>query len=223
MAAMLKHKFQHQNERLNPWELMYNLSSQARRGWRNCWIWPPVEYPALRLQTGALCDWSQAPLSVLSHSRVDVGIPTPQHRSAWLHFLLSDIYQLIRLHQVINASAVGDFTHACNLYTKWLWQSWLATYSLICGRMITFHDFLKSLLKLSHPAIVGPISASVITRTLFSPMFPPTTLYQGCCAKVSHGLKESMGYHSVMLQGLLRLRHQSWGRGATWAPGFQPA
>ena len=90
-----------------------------------------------------------------------------------------------------------------------------------CGK--EHREGKSALLKLSHPAIVGPISASVITRTLFSPMFPPTTLYQGCCAKVSHGLKESMGYHSVMLQGLLRLRHQSWGRGATWAPGFQPA
>ena len=193
MAAMLKHKFQCQNERLNPWELMYNLSSQARRGWRNCWTWPPVEYPALRLQTGALCDWSQAPLSVLSHSRVDVGIPTPQHSSAWLRFLLSDIYQLVRLHQVISASAVGDFTHACNLYTKWLWQSWLATYNLTYGRMITFHDFLKSLLKLSHPAIVGPISASVITRTLFPPCFLPPPCTKDAVQRSPMVLKRAWG------------------------------
>lgn len=67
---------------------------------------------------------------------------------------------------------------------------------------------LKSLLKFSHPARMGPISTLTMTGTLFFSVFSSPILHEGCSAKaflVLHGPKESMGCHSITLNDLLRL------------------
>lgn len=219
MATNLNYESQHWNECLNPGELKYNLSSQTRNGWRNCWMWPlwsslpwgcKLEPHVTKVR--ALCQfhptagscWRPHVLAQLCTDELPAKWYLPTHQA-----LLDD-------KCITNWGLFAICEPSCCSRHD-------STHNPTGGRKTVFLYFVKSLLKFSHPARVGPILTLAGMGTLFFSVFPAPALHQGCSAKpswVSHGPKETLGYHSTSLHDLLGLGALGRGRGATCMASF---